>query len=79
MTTDEIKEMAGHRVVPPWVMKLVGDCLAKEREEFAVHAVDIARRAVKEERKRICKQIAMLHDSLSLASDTTTIRAKETK
>ena len=34
MTTQEIIELAGHRDVPPWVMKLVADCLAKEREEI---------------------------------------------
>jgi len=36
MTHQEIKELAGHRAVSPWVMKLVGDCLAKEREAIAV-------------------------------------------
>lgn len=35
MTTQEILELAGHRDVPPWVMKLVADCVAKEREECA--------------------------------------------
>ena len=35
MTTQEIIELAGHRDVPPWVMKLVADCLAKEREACA--------------------------------------------
>ena len=33
MTHQEIKELAGHRAVSPWVMKLVGDAVAKEREE----------------------------------------------
>ena len=32
MTHQEIKELAGHRAVSPWVMKLVGDAVAKERE-----------------------------------------------
>ena len=36
MTHQEIKELAGHRAVSPWVMKLVGDAVAKEREECAV-------------------------------------------
>ena len=35
MTTQEILELAGHRDVPPWVMKLVADCVAKENEECA--------------------------------------------
>jgi hypothetical protein len=55
MTTQEILELAGHRDVPPWVMKLVADCVAKERKEFAVHAVDIARRAIAEEREACAK------------------------
>ena len=33
MTHQEIKELAGHRAVSPWVMKLVGDAVAKEREK----------------------------------------------
>ena len=33
MTSDEIKELAGHREVPPWVMKLVADAVAMEREQ----------------------------------------------
>jgi hypothetical protein len=35
MTNAEIIELAGHRQVPAWVMKLVGDAVAKEREECA--------------------------------------------
>ena len=35
MTNEEIIELAGHREVPAWVMKLVGDAVAKEREECA--------------------------------------------
>ena len=34
MTTQEILELAGHRDVPPWVMKLVSDCVAKERQDI---------------------------------------------
>ena len=34
MTHQEIKELAGHRAVSPWVMKLVNDAVAKEREEI---------------------------------------------
>jgi hypothetical protein len=33
MTKEEIIKLAGHRQVPAWVMKLVGDAVAKEREE----------------------------------------------
>ena len=35
MTNQEIKELAGHREVPPWVMKLVADAVAVEREACA--------------------------------------------
>ena len=35
MTKEEIIELAGHRQVPAWVMKLVGDAIAKERQECA--------------------------------------------
>jgi hypothetical protein len=35
MTHQEIKELAGHRAVSPWVMKLVDDAVAKEREACA--------------------------------------------
>lgn len=35
MTSQEIKELAGHREVPPWVMKLVADAVAMEREACA--------------------------------------------
>ena len=36
MTTQEIIELAGHRDVPAWVMKLVADCVEKEREACAL-------------------------------------------
>ena len=32
MTSKEIEELAGHRQVPAWVVKLVGDAVAIERE-----------------------------------------------
>ena len=32
MTRQEIIELAGHRQVSEWVIKLVGDAVAKERE-----------------------------------------------
>jgi hypothetical protein len=35
MTLKEIQELAGHREVSPWVVKLVGDAVAKEREACA--------------------------------------------
>lgn len=35
MTHQEIKELAGHRAVSPWVMKLVADAVMKEREACA--------------------------------------------
>ena len=38
MTLQEIQDLAGHRDVPPWVVKLVGDAIAREREACAVIA-----------------------------------------
>lgn len=38
MTLKEIEELAGHRKVSPWIVKLVGDAVAKEREACAVVA-----------------------------------------
>lgn len=35
MTHQEIKELAGHREIPPWVIKLVGDAVQREREACA--------------------------------------------
>lgn len=35
MTLDEIKELAGHREVSPWVVKLVQDAVELERESCA--------------------------------------------
>ena len=35
MTTQEIIELAGHREVPPWVMKLVAECLDKQRNDLS--------------------------------------------
>ena len=35
MTAKEIEELAGHRQVPAWVVKLVGDAVAIEREACA--------------------------------------------
>ena len=35
MTSKEIEELAGHRQVPAWVVKLVGDAIAIERENCA--------------------------------------------
>ena len=35
MTSQEIEELAGHRQVPAWVVKLVADAVAAEREACA--------------------------------------------
>jgi hypothetical protein len=35
MTLKEIEELAGHRQVPAWVVKLVSDAVAIEREACA--------------------------------------------
>ena len=42
MERDDIIKLAGHREVPPWVMKLVMDCVEAEREECACEAEGIA-------------------------------------
>lgn len=36
MTHQEIKDLAGHRAVSPWIMKLVNDAVMKEREACAL-------------------------------------------
>lgn len=33
MNRDDIIKLAGHREVPPWVLKLVMDCVEAEREK----------------------------------------------
>ena len=39
MTHQEVKALAGHRAIPPWIMKLVSDAIAievaREREACA--------------------------------------------
>jgi len=35
MNRDDIIRMAGHRDVPPWVLKLVQECVEAERETCA--------------------------------------------
>ena len=35
MTLQEIEALAGHRALSPWVIKLVGDAVAAEREACA--------------------------------------------
>ena len=34
MTLKEIEELAGHRQVPAWVVKLVGDALAAQKKDW---------------------------------------------
>jgi hypothetical protein len=41
MNSQEIQELAGHRKVPAWVVKLVGDAIAAEREACAKLAYEI--------------------------------------
>jgi hypothetical protein len=41
MTSQKIKELAGHRQVPAWVIKLVGDAISIEREACAKLAYEI--------------------------------------
>jgi hypothetical protein len=35
VTLQQIEELAGHREVPPWVIKLVMDCLDKQRNDLS--------------------------------------------
>jgi len=42
MTHEEIKELAGHRDVSPWIMKLVCDAVAKERERYMPLLTELA-------------------------------------
>ncbi len=45
MTHQEVKALAGHRAIPPWIMKLVSDAIAievaREREECAKVCADV--------------------------------------
>lgn len=41
MTSKEIEELAGHRQVPAWVVKLVNDAIAIEREACANVCLDL--------------------------------------
>lgn len=49
MTRDDIIRIAGHREVPPWVVKLVQDCVAAEREECVKTLEDFAEWALKDD------------------------------
>ena len=82
MTQDEIIEMAdkAHGAITSkwWDMdvvalerfaKLVAE---KEREEFAVHAVDIARRAIAEEREacaKVCEDYGRAEEMQAIGND----------
>lgn len=48
MTPEDITKLAGHRTVPPWVMKLVQDAIAAEREACAEVCADKARTVTNE-------------------------------
>ena len=41
MTPKEITTLAGHRLVPPWVMKLALDVAAAEREACAKESLEV--------------------------------------
>ena len=56
MTYDEIKELAGHRAVPAWVVKLVQDCIAKEIENISEETLD-------EDEEDVVHYIEILEDS----------------
>jgi hypothetical protein len=67
MTPNEIIRIADGVVPPGWL---------DDRSRFLVH---FAQLVIAADRQKICKQIAALHDSLSLAADPTTIRVKDKK
>ena len=59
------------------IIQMACDCFGgiikqEERENF----IRFAKLVAEKERERICKQIAALHDSLSLASDPASFRAR---
>ena len=56
MSLDEIKELAGHRAVPAWVVKLVQDCIAKEIENISEETLD-------EDEEDVVHYIEILEDS----------------
>jgi len=45
MKLKEIEELAGHRNLSPWIVKLMGDAVAKEREACAKVFDDLAEKA----------------------------------
>lgn len=49
MTHQEVKALAGHRAIPPWIMKLVSDAIAievaREREASAKELDEISKEA----------------------------------
>ena len=64
MTLQEIEELAGHRKVSPWVVKLVGDAVAKEAERErdkwmnkAAKMMDTALNAQRETDAKICEAL----------------------
>jgi len=56
MSLDEIKELAGHREVAPWIVKLVQDCIAKELENKVEETLD-------EDEEDVVHYIEILEDS----------------
>lgn len=64
LTRNEILRIADGVVPPGWL---------DERSRYLVH---FAQLVIAADRKSICKQIAVLHDSLSLAADPTTITTR---
>lgn len=57
MTHQEIKDLAGHRAVSPWIMKLVNDAVAKEREACAKRAEIALLGTLKTTSERVLKAI----------------------
>lgn len=73
MTQQEIQELAGHRQVPAWVMKLVGDAVAKEREAWSKvcedirkvfnEKADLAYIAGQKEEREACAMLCLWHNN----------------
>jgi len=60
MNRDDIIRMAGHREVPPWVLKLVQECVEAEREECARVCDDNAITMPKSEYAEACQDCAYI-------------------
>ena len=59
MTSKEIEELAGHRPVSAWIVKLVNDAIAIEREACAKLCEKEMIDEIEDEAYYICKDLAL--------------------